>query len=81
MSTQVAHGATGGAPHLGRNSNGDRLSREDQAAIELGFPPAGGLSWRRRRVHQLRESVERGTYEVDPVRVAEALLARLGATS
>jgi anti-sigma28 factor (negative regulator of flagellin synthesis) len=81
MSTQVAHGATGGAPHLDRNTDVRHLSREDQAAIELGFSPAGGLSWRRRRVHQLRERVEHGTYEVDPVRVAEALLARLRAGS
>jgi anti-sigma28 factor (negative regulator of flagellin synthesis) len=28
-------------------------------------------------VHQLREGIERGEYEVDPARVAEAMLARL----
>jgi hypothetical protein len=53
------------------------LAREDQLALELGFAPASGLSWRRRRVHQLRERVELGTYEIDPARVAESLLTRL----
>ena len=53
------------------------LAHEDQVALELGFAPPTGLSWRRRRVHQLRERVQLGTYEIDSGRVAEALLARL----
>ena len=73
-----ARGAPGSAPHIDSQPPDNRpLVREDQVALELGFPPATGLSWRRRRVHQLRERVELGTYEIDPAAVAESLLARL----
>ena len=77
MNARTAHGAPGGAPNLDTEPDERPLAHEDQTAIELGFPPPGGLSWRRRRVHQLRERVDRGAYEVDPHRVAEALLTRL----
>ena len=78
MNAWTAYGAPGGAPQIDSHPPDDRpLAREDQIALELGFPPASGLSWRRRRVHQLRERVELGTYEIDPTRVAESLLARL----
>jgi anti-sigma28 factor (negative regulator of flagellin synthesis) len=77
MNARTAHGAQGGAPHLHTDPNQRPLAHEDQTAIELGFPPPGGLTWRRRRVHQLRERIESGAYEVDPDRVAEAMLARL----
>ena len=77
MNAWTAHGAPGGAPNLRTEHDERPLAREDQTAIELGFPPPGGLTWRRRRVHQLRERVEGGAYEVDSGRVAEAMLARL----
>ena len=77
MNACIAHGAPGGAPNLHTEHDERPLAREDQTAIELGFPPPGGLTWRRRRVHQLREGIESGAYEVDPARVAEAMLARL----
>jgi anti-sigma28 factor (negative regulator of flagellin synthesis) len=77
MNASISHGAPGGAPHLDNDADERPLSREDQTAIELGFPPPGGLTWRRRRVHLLRERIEGGAYEVDPGRVAEAMLARL----
>ena len=77
MSTWIAHGAPGGAQDIGDRLDDRPLAREDQRALELGFAPNGGLSWRRRRVHQLHESIDRGTYEIDPGRVAEAMLARL----
>ena len=77
MNSWTAHSAPGGASELHIDRDERPLEREDQTAIELGFPPPGGLTWRRRRVHQLRESIERGTYEVDPALVAEAMLARL----
>jgi anti-sigma28 factor (negative regulator of flagellin synthesis) len=77
MNAWTAHGAPGGASELHIDRDERPLEREDQTAIELGFPPPGGLTWRRRRVHQLREGIERGEYEVDPARVAEAMLARL----
>lgn len=77
MNVWIAHGAPGGASSLDSSGDDRPLAREDQNALELGFPPAGGLSWRRRRVHQLRERIERGQYEVDPGRVADAMLARL----
>ena len=79
MNAQTKLGATAGANEM--NGQQDlRLGREDQAALELGFAPGDRLSWRRRRVQQLRESIEHGGYEVDPHLVAEALLTRLGAT-
>ena len=77
MNAWPAHGAPGGASELHIDRDERPLEREDQTAIELGFPPPGGLTWRRRRVHQLREGIESGAYEVDPARVAEAMLARL----
>jgi anti-sigma28 factor (negative regulator of flagellin synthesis) len=77
MNAWISHGAPGSGPHFDTDADDRTLSREDQTAIELGFPPPGGLTWRRRRVHLLRERVEGGTYEVDPGRVAEAMLARL----
>jgi len=77
MNARTAHSASGGAPDLQTTPDYAPLVREDQAALEVGFAPAGGLSWRRRRVAQLRERVDRGTYEVDPGQVAEALLNRL----
>jgi anti-sigma28 factor (negative regulator of flagellin synthesis) len=77
MNAWTSHGAPGGAPDLESEPGEQPLSREDQTAIELGFPPPGGLTWRRRRVHQLRERIDRGSYEVDAGRVAEAMLARL----
>jgi anti-sigma28 factor (negative regulator of flagellin synthesis) len=77
MNAWTAHGAPEGAPNIDTESDERPLDREDQTAIELGFPPPGGLTWRRRRVHQLRERIERGTYEVDAASVAEAMLARL----
>jgi anti-sigma28 factor (negative regulator of flagellin synthesis) len=77
MNAWTAHSPSGGALNLDTAREERPLDREDQTAIELGFPPSGGLTWRRRRVHQLRESIERGTYEVDSARVAEAMLARL----
>jgi anti-sigma28 factor (negative regulator of flagellin synthesis) len=77
MSTWIAQSSPEGASDI-RNRRDDRpLAREDQEALELGFAPAGGLSWRRRRVHQLSERIDRGTYEIDPGRVAEAMLSRL----
>jgi anti-sigma28 factor (negative regulator of flagellin synthesis) len=77
MNAWTAHGASGGASNTDMERDQRPLDREDQTAIELGFPPPGGLTWRRRRVHQLREGIESGSYEVDPGRVAEAMLARL----
>jgi anti-sigma28 factor (negative regulator of flagellin synthesis) len=77
MNAWTAHGAPGGASNIDTERGQQPLEREDQTAIELGFPPPGGLTWRRRRVHQLREHIEAGSYEVDPGRVAEAMLARL----
>jgi anti-sigma28 factor (negative regulator of flagellin synthesis) len=77
MNAWTAHGAPGGASNIDIQRDRRPLDREDQTAIELGFPPPGGLTWRRRRVHQLREGIEGGTYEVDPGLVAEAMLARL----
>jgi anti-sigma28 factor (negative regulator of flagellin synthesis) len=77
MNVWTPQGAPGGAPQTDSHPDDRPLSREDQVALELGFPPASGLSWRRRRVHQLRERVELGTYEIEPGQVAEALLARL----
>jgi anti-sigma28 factor (negative regulator of flagellin synthesis) len=77
MNAWTAHGAPRGASNLHIDPDERTLDREDQTAIELGFPPPGGLTWRRRRVHQLREGIEDGAYEVDPARVAEAMLARL----
>jgi len=79
MNAQTEYSASSGANDF-HSDQSPPLDREDQAALELGFAPGGGLSWRRRRVHQLRESIDCGSYEVDPYRVAEALLARLGAT-
>lgn len=79
MHAYANEGATG-AQKRDRHED-QHLDRDDQAALELGFSPHSGLSWRRRRVHQLRESVDRGTYEVDAGRVAEALLARLQGAS
>ena len=81
MYSWIAHGAPGGALHLNHSSEEPRLSREDQAALELGFSPSGGLSWRRRRVAQLRERIENGQYEIDSARVAESMLSRLGEAS
>ena len=81
MTTWTADSAHTGAPKTQSPSDHRPLAREDQTALELGFPPAGGLNWRRRRVHQLRERIERGTYEVDPGQVAEAMLARMRETS
>jgi anti-sigma28 factor (negative regulator of flagellin synthesis) len=77
MNAWTAHGASGRPPNIDIERTQRPLDREDQTAIELGFPPPGGLTWRRRRVHQLRERIESGAYEVDPGRVAEAMLARL----
>jgi anti-sigma28 factor (negative regulator of flagellin synthesis) len=77
MNAWTAQGAPGGPPNIDTERDQRPLAREDQTAIELGFPPPGGLTWRRRRVHQLRERIDGGTYEVDPGRVAEAMLARL----
>ena len=77
MNAWTAQGAHRGPPNIDIERDQRPLAREDQTAIELGFPPPGGLTWRRRRVHQLRERIDGGTYEVDPGRVAEAMLARL----
>ncbi len=80
MNAQTQDGAARGV-HNHNGHEDPNLGRDDQAALELGFSPPTGLSWRRRRVHQLRESIDRGTYEIDPGRVAEALLARLQGAS
>jgi anti-sigma28 factor (negative regulator of flagellin synthesis) len=81
MNAWIEHDAPGGVSNLHSAPDDQSLPREDQTALELGFPPAGGLTWRRRRVQQLRERIERGTYEVDPAHVAEAMVARLKGAS
>ena len=81
MHASIARDAAKGVSQTHTDPNDAPLAREDQAALELGFPPTGGLRWRRRRVEQLRERIDHGTYEVDAARVAGALVARLQGVS